>query len=477
MPLRKLILLSGLALVLVAMTPAAAMGAAKGTDRPLQGASTSTDTATATGDSYGAPILGGVYNIAISASSGPSGENPSGTVSFDLLINRIDHPQPFLINYAGPVTCLNVQGNTAILNADTSEYGLATVELTDNGGGGADNFRFGFGNAPTDCSSFPGSSMADVPLQAGRAVVYDASTTPTTTVLVPSTGATLSGTSAVLDASASASAGVAKVEFVLTGGSYSQSVIGTATPTLYGYIALWDTTGPSNGPYTLQSLVTGADGQTAYSPGIAITVNNVPPSTAIVIPANPVALVTGTSVLLDATVSPGTYPPATSVVFQIYIRGSERVIATATPTIWGWIAFWDSTSVPNGCQGADTDYALQSVAAFPGGATATSGALFVSVLNPLPSTTLGVPSNGATVTGGQWLDASASPGTTDVDFELTGGTLTNYVIATGTPTYFGWLGGFDSTTVPNGSYTLTSRLRYGPCGTWTSPGVSITISN
>jgi len=131
------------------------------------------DTATATGASYGTPILGGVYNIAISAFSGPAGENPRGTVSFDQLINRITHPQPFLINFAGPVTCLNVQGNTALLNADTADFGLATVELKDNGGGGGDNFRFGFGNAPGSCSSFPSSSMADVPLEAGRAIVYD----------------------------------------------------------------------------------------------------------------------------------------------------------------------------------------------------------------------------------------------------------------------------------------------------------------
>jgi hypothetical protein len=44
MPLRKLIFLSGLVLAVVAMTPAAAMGAAKGTARPLTGTTTSTTT-------------------------------------------------------------------------------------------------------------------------------------------------------------------------------------------------------------------------------------------------------------------------------------------------------------------------------------------------------------------------------------------------------------------------------------------------
>ena len=44
MPLRKVLFLSGLVLAVVAMSPAAAMGAAKGTDRPLKGTTTSTTT-------------------------------------------------------------------------------------------------------------------------------------------------------------------------------------------------------------------------------------------------------------------------------------------------------------------------------------------------------------------------------------------------------------------------------------------------
>ena len=44
MPLRKTLFLSSLVLAVVAMTPAAAMGAAKGTDRPLAGTTTSTTT-------------------------------------------------------------------------------------------------------------------------------------------------------------------------------------------------------------------------------------------------------------------------------------------------------------------------------------------------------------------------------------------------------------------------------------------------
>jgi hypothetical protein len=41
---------------------------------------------------------------------------------------------------------------------------------------------------------------------------------PITSMLIPSNGTALSGTSAVLDASASAGAGVATVQFVIAGG-------------------------------------------------------------------------------------------------------------------------------------------------------------------------------------------------------------------------------------------------------------------
>ena len=52
MPLRRLIFLSSLVLTVAALSPAGALGAAKGTDRPSSGTSTSTttiDTATGTG--------------------------------------------------------------------------------------------------------------------------------------------------------------------------------------------------------------------------------------------------------------------------------------------------------------------------------------------------------------------------------------------------------------------------------------------
>ena len=217
------------ALVMVSTTPEAVAA-------PAPAPAPSPDTATATGASYGTPILGGVYNIAISALSGPAGENPHGTVSFDLLINRITHPQPFLISFAGPVTCLNVQGNTALLNADTADYGLATVELKDNGGGGGDNFRFGFGNAPASCSLFPSDTMADVPLEAGRAVVYDTEPFIVTSSVPEATGG------AAYSATIQATGGITPYKFKLISGALPRglrmnrygAISGTPNPRIVG---------------------------------------------------------------------------------------------------------------------------------------------------------------------------------------------------------------------------------------------------
>ncbi len=95
-----------------------------------------------------------------------------------------------------------------------------------------------------------------------------------TEVLVPSSGATLNGSGAVLDAFAAGTSAVTGVQFEVTGGSLSGHVVGTAGATIYGWIALWDTNTVPNGSYTLQSVATETGGTTATSPGITVTVNN-----------------------------------------------------------------------------------------------------------------------------------------------------------------------------------------------------------
>lgn len=191
---------------------------------------------------------------------------------------------------------------------------------------------------------------------------------PTTSVVLPSNGATLSGKQ-YLDAIASP--GTTHVQYELTGGTLHGDVIATASPTLYGWLAAWDTTTVPNGTYTLQSAAT-SGGLLGTSPGVTITVNNPPPSTGVVLPATG-ATVSGAQ-FLDATAATG----VTKVVYELSAGPtnlSDQTIATGTPTLYGWLAKWDTTGVPDGT------YTLQSVASYAGGVSGTSPAITLTVAN------------------------------------------------------------------------------------------------
>ncbi len=291
---------------------------------------------------------------------------------------------------------------------------------------------------------------------------------PVTSVLVPSNGAALKG-SQILDASTSDNVNVTKVEFHLTGGALNNALIATASLTSYGWIASWDTTTVADGTYTLYSVADDAAGKSGYSTGITVTVDNIPPTTSVVVPSNGAAL-TGTQTL-DATASDA--GGVTKVEF--HLTGgtlNNALIATASLTYYGWVASWDTTTVANGT------YTLQSLAYDAGGNSTYSTGITVSLDNSAATSVL-VPSNGTSLTGTQTLDASASEpgGVTKVEFHLTGGTLNNALIATASLTYYGWVASWDTTTVANGPYTLQS-VAYDTAGNSTySTGVTVSVNN
>jgi Bacterial Ig domain/Bacterial Ig-like domain len=150
------------------------------------------------------------------------------------------------------------------------------------------------------------------------------------------------------------------------------------------------------------------------------------------------------------------------------------VIAMATPTYYGWLAVWDTTTVPDGT------YTLQSVAYDAAGNSGRSTGIRVTVDNTPPTTSVLVPSGGATLTGTHTtLDATASDniGVTKVEYHLTGGTLNDAVIATATPTYYGWLAVWDTTTVADGTYTLQSVAYDAAGNSGRSARITVTVGN
>jgi hypothetical protein len=111
-------------------------------------------------------------DIEVEASSGRSGENPSGTGSFDA---------GGILTITGPISCLNVNGNVAVMTVQgpfSNAPGFLgfSLRVVDNGGSGRDIFQWWPADPefpdPIDCKVgalewFGGALI-------GRAVVHDA---------------------------------------------------------------------------------------------------------------------------------------------------------------------------------------------------------------------------------------------------------------------------------------------------------------
>jgi hypothetical protein len=190
------------------------------------------------------------------------------------------------------------------------------------------------------------------------------------------------------------------------------------------------------------------------------------PTTSVLIPSNWARL--SGSTYLDASAL-----NATSLKFLLFGGSygySPPVVCSATLTLYVWVCDWNTTMVPNG------SYVLVSVA-FNGSEITASSGVNIAVKNTPPTTSVLIPSSGATLSGSTYLDASAS-NATKVEFLLFGGTYgySAPVISTATPTLYGWLCNWNTATVPNGSYVLVSE-GINSVGSTFSPGVSINVDN
>ncbi len=227
-----------------------------------------------------------------------------------------------------------------------------------------------------------------------------------------------------------------------------------------------DTIGVGSGPSGISS-----DGNHVWvsnTGGTTVSEIAIPPSTSVGLPANN-ATISGTTQYLDASASAG----VTKVIYEVSGGPSDLSdvqVATGTATLIGWLAAWNTTTVPNGT------YTLQSVATNASGISGTSAGITVTVKNP-PTTSVLIPSNGATLSGSTYLDASAS-NATSVGFVLFGGSYgySGQLLCTATPTLYGWLCAWNSATVPNGTYTLLSGA-INSAGMAFSSGVRITVTN
>ncbi|MFI5026865.1 MAG: hypothetical protein ACHQCI_08990 [Solirubrobacterales bacterium] len=124
----------------------------------------------------GGPASAGHFSIlSLDATSGPSGENPSGQADFFVFTDTGS-----VFHIQGTVTCLAVSGNTAVIGVQSQAqpfFGVVAVLVVD---GQPDIFDSpAIQRAPTDCSPVSFTGFAG-PLNRGDITVVDAQPPPTT---------------------------------------------------------------------------------------------------------------------------------------------------------------------------------------------------------------------------------------------------------------------------------------------------------
>lgn len=337
-------------------------------------------------------------------------------------------------------------------------------------------------------------------------------TAPTTSLTAPAAG-TVSGTVTV-SANASDNVGVTNVEFYRSG-----TLIGSDSSSPYSIS--WDTTGTTNGNYTLTSKAYDAAGNNASSAGVAVTVNNVAPPGGIVNGTFETGSLSGwtsagTTGVLTGTVHGGTYADRNGTTTAT--NGDSNIVQTFTvPAGGGTVSFWYKMTCPDtvtydwvtatlvdNTTAVTTTLLPKTCATNAVWVQVTSGTLVAGhsvtltltshddnyasdpsytyfddvVFNgtvadtTAPTTSITAPANGATVANTITVSANASDnvGVTNVEF-YRGTTLISSDATS--PYSISW----NTTTVANGSYTLTSKAYDAAGNIGTSAGVTVTVSN
>ncbi|MGH8371921.1 MAG: Ig-like domain-containing protein, partial [Gammaproteobacteria bacterium] len=203
-------------------------------------------------------------------------------------------------------------------------------------------------------------------------------TPPAIAIKSPTAGVSLSGT-VTFSASASASAGVSAVEFIVDDKHPS------ATLTQPPYSIPWNTDGISPGIHTLTAVVIDKNGDTATSRSIAVDVKGTPggasPAVSITSPPNDADLSGTVTVSASATSSTG----IASVRFEL--DGGSGPSATLTQSPYS--VSWDTSDVSPG------QHTLTAIATDTSGNVATSTIINVHVEGPAPPPSPGPgPGNG-----------------------------------------------------------------------------------
>ena len=280
-------------------------------------------------------------------------------------------------------------------------------------------------------------------------------TPPTVSMTAPANGATVSGASVTLSATASDNVAVIGVQFTLDGVNVGAE--DTASP----YSINWSSIGTSNGPHTLAAIARDGAGNTATA-AVSVTVSNdvTPPTVSMTAPVDG-ATVSGMAVVVSANASDNVAVVGVQFKLDGVNLGAED---TASP----YSISWNSTTATN------APHTLTAVARDAAGNTTTATAVTVTVDNASPTVAMTAPAGGATVAGTNITvsaNASDNVAVVGVQFKLDG--LNLGLEDTASPYSIAW----NTTTATNGSHSLTAVARDGVGNTTTSAAVTVTVDN
>jgi len=291
---------------------------------------------------------------------------------------------------------------------------------------------------------------------------------PTIEITSPANGATVSGV-VTFSVTASDNVGVDHVDISYINPTTGvQTVVGSASVAPYNIN--FNTATISNNGYTFVAAAYDAAGN-ATSVGISLTVNNdgttppdtTPPTVTMTSPAS------GTTISGIATLSASATDNVAVSRVEFY-RGTT-LISTDTSGSPDYSIAWDTNTVTNGT------YTIKATAYDTSNNSKTSSTITVTVSNITsdvtpPTVSITSPTSGATLTGTTTISANANDnfGVDHVDFYrgtiLIGGDAS-------IPYSVSW----NTTTVANGSYSLTARAYDVAGNNTTSTAVSVTVNN
>jgi hypothetical protein len=406
-------------------------------------------------------VTDGAHTISATATDTTS---QSASDSIGVTVDNADDPPS--VSITNPGNGATVSGTFDITANAGDDNGVDQVEFFVDGGSigtdtnGADGWSVTWNSTSvTDGGHTISATATDTASQTASdsigVTADNVDEPPSVSITNPADGATVNGTFNIT-ANASDDVGVDQVEFFVDGGS-----IGIDTNGADGWSIAWNSTSVTDGAHTISATATDTTFQTA-SDSVGVTVDNVDelPSISITNPANG-ATVSGN---VDITANAGDDDGVDQVEF--FVDGGS--IGTDTNGADGWSVAWDSTSV------ADGSHTISATATDSASQTASDSiGVTTDNVDELPSVSITSPAGGATVNGTFDITASASDdvGIDQVEFFVNGGS-----IGTDTNGADGWSVAWDSTSVADGSHTISATVTDTASQT-ASDSISVTVDN